>query len=106
MSEVVFMTPEDARYGFSLAGSLQITIPAERAEELLQQTIADSDIGVVVIDERLVKAIGEKRFAELEGRWQGLLVTLPSPKSARGGEEDYLQQQIKRALGYHVRLQL
>jgi V/A-type H+-transporting ATPase subunit F len=67
--------------------------------------MADPDIGVVVIDERLVRAIPEQRFAELEERWFGLLVTLPAPERM-AGEEDHLQRLIRRALGYHVRLQL
>ena len=105
MTEVVFITPEDARYGFSLAGTMQLTVAAEQAEELLRQTIAEADVGVVVIDERLVKAIDAKYFSELEEHWLGLLVTLPAPKRETV-EEDYLQRLIKRALGYHVRLQL
>jgi V/A-type H+-transporting ATPase subunit F len=106
MNEVVFITAEDARYGFSLAGLQQLTVAAERAEELLRQTIADADVGVVVIDERLVKTIDAKYFTELEKHWRGLLVTLPAPELVGGKEEDYLQRLIKRALGYHVRLQL
>ncbi len=106
MTGVVFMTPEDARYGFSLAGSMQLTIKPEQAEQMLRQTIADQDIGVVVIDERLVKTIAEKDFAELEQSWRGLLVTLPAPMHKVDAEEDYLQRLIRRALGYHVRLQI
>ena len=105
MTEVVFITAEDARYGFSLAGTQQLTVAAERAEELLRQTIADADVGVVVIDERLVRSIDAKYFSELEKSWRGLLVTLPAPELL-GGSDDYLQRLIRRALGYHVRLQL
>lgn len=104
MSEVVFITPEDAHYGFSLAGSRQLTIALGQAEARLCETLADQDVGVVVIDERLVKMIDEKRFAELETGWRGLLVTLPAPEPGRA--EDALQSLIRRALGYHVRLQL
>lgn len=106
MSEVVFITPEDARYGFSLAGTVQLTVDAEHAEELLRQTTADEDIGVVVIDERLVEAIDEKYYRQLEEHWRGLLVTLPAPERGAAGAEDSLQRLIRRALGYHVRLQL
>lgn len=105
MTEVVFITAEDARYGFSLAGTQQLTVVAERAEELLRQTLADADVGVVVIDERLVKSIDATYFSALEKSWRGLLVTLPAPEHLTGGE-DYLQRLIRRALGYHVRLQL
>jgi len=104
MSEVLFMTPADARYGFSLAGAQQLNIPVREAEAQLCQVMKDKDIGVVVIDERLVKAIDEKRFAELDAAWHGLLVTLPAPELL--AEEDALQRLIRRALGYHVRLQI
>ena len=104
MSEVLFLTPKDARYGFSLAGTRQLTIPLAEAETQLREAMADRDVGVLVVDERLVNSIGEKRFAELESSWRGLLVTLPAPEQI--GEEDALQRMIRRALGYHVRLQL
>ena len=106
MKEVAFITPEDARYGFSLAGAKQLTVAADKAERLLRETIADETVAVVVIDERLLKAIDSKLFSELEKNWRGLLVTLPAPEWDTDGEEDYLQRLIKRALGYHVRLQL
>lgn len=106
MAGVVFMTAEDARYGFSLAGSRQLTSKPEQAEGLLRKTVADPDIGVIVIDERLVRALPEDDFAELEANWRGLLVTLPAPVLTAEAEEDYLQRLIQRALGYHVRLQL
>ncbi len=104
MSEVIFITTGDARYGFSLAGSQQLIITPAEAETQVIASMADKDVGVLVLDERLVQAIGEKRLAELEAGWQGMLVTLPAPEA--GGEEDALQRMIRRALGYHVRLQL
>lgn len=105
MSQVVFMTTQDARYGFSLAGATQLTLAPKQAEVVLRQTLADSDVKVVVIDERLVRAIDAKDFSELEQEWHGLLVTLPAPLH-EAGAEDHLQRLIRRALGYHVRLQL
>jgi vacuolar-type H+-ATPase subunit F/Vma7 len=105
MSAVVFITSEDARYGFSLAGTLQLTVTPDKAEALLHQTLADSNLGVVVIDERLVKAIDPEHYSALEANWRGLLVTLPAPQRGKA-EEDDLQRLIRRALGYHVRLQI
>ncbi|MDT8419612.1 MAG: V-type ATP synthase subunit F [Desulfuromonadales bacterium] len=105
MKGVVFITPEDARHGFSLAGTAQLTVNAEQAEELLRRTLDDTDVGVVVIDERLVRAIDAKHYRDLEQSWRGLLVTLPAPQRDAAAD-DYLQRLIKRALGYHVRLEL
>ena len=105
MTGVSVITAEDARYGFSLAGAMQQTCSVDQAEETLLRVMADPDVAVVVIDERLVRAIPEHRFAELEERWFGLLVTLPAPERMVG-EEDHLHRLIRRALGYHVRLRV
>ena len=105
MTEVVFITSDDARFGFSLAGTMQVTVAEEKAEEQLRQIMTDSDVGVIVIDERLVKAIDVKHYSALEKGWKGVMVTLPAPEREMV-EEDYLHRLIKRALGYHVRLQI
>ncbi|HKJ05113.1 MAG TPA: V-type ATP synthase subunit F [Geopsychrobacteraceae bacterium] len=105
MTGVRFITTEDARHGFSLAGTIQQTCALDKAEETLCQAMADPDVGVMVIDERLVRAISEPRFAELEDKWNGVLVTLPAPERI-ADEEDHLHRLIRRALGYHVRLQI
>lgn len=105
MKEIVFITPYDARYGFSLSGIPQHEVSPAEAEELLLQVMAEPDSGVVVIDERLVAGIGEERFREMERRWYGILIVLPAPE--KGAEaEDYALRLIRRAIGYHVRLQL
>lgn len=105
MTGVRFITAEDARYGFSLAGTMQQICAVDKAEETLCRAMADPDVAVVVIDERLVREIPEHRLAELEEHWFGVLVTLPAPERI-GGEEDHLHRLIRRALGYHVRLQI
>ena len=104
MNRVVFLTAADARLGFSLAGMQQLSLEPQQAEEVLIPLMAEPDVAVVVIDERLLRQLGEKRLAELEKDWPGLLVTLPAPIGMAEGE-DRLQRIIRRALGYHVRLQ-
>ncbi len=106
MKRVVFLTGEDARFGFSLAGMQQLAISAHKAESTLRQLMGDGTIAVVVIDERLLRQIPEVRLTELEADWAGLVVTLPAPIAGEDLGEDRLQRLIRRALGYHVRLQL
>jgi vacuolar-type H+-ATPase subunit F/Vma7 len=107
MRDLVFLTPADARHGFTLAGARQLVVSAEEAEETLRQALADPDTKVAVIDERLLAGIAEDRFQEMERRWFGVLIVLPAPEKA--GEElaeDYALRLIRRAIGYHVRLQV
>lgn len=106
MKKVVFLTPSEASPGFALAGVTHYTASSDEAEQLLKKVIEDPDTGVAVIDERLASAIDDDRFREVEMRWSGILLVLPSPVA--GGEqmeEDYIERLVRRAIGYHVRLQ-
>lgn len=104
MKSVVFITPPDARFGFSLSGVIQQTVAPEQAEDVLREVLEEPDTGVVVIDERLLAGIGEERFREMERLWYGVLLILPAPEKRGAEVEDYLQRLIRRAIGYHVRL--
>ena len=103
MKGIVVITPPDARYGFSLAGAAQFTSAPAEAEAAVQRAMGDPQCGVVIIDERLVAAIGDERFREMEQRWFGVLVVLPAPGKLEK-EEDYAERLIRRIIGYHVRL--
>jgi V/A-type H+/Na+-transporting ATPase subunit F len=105
MNRVVFITPRDARYGFSLSGALQHVTVQDDVEAALRKAIEDPDSGVVIIDERLVGAIGDERFREMEQRYSGVLLVLPAPERY-GGAEDYAERLIRKVIGYQVRLNL
>ena len=105
MKRIVVITPPDARYGFSLAGVSQVVAAPDEAAAALQRAMHDPECGVVIVDERLVGAMGDERFRELEGRWAGVLVVLPAPERL-GAEEDYAERLIRKVIGYHVRLNL
>ena len=106
MKKIVFITPPGARHGFSITGVVQYTCVPEEAEATLRRMLADPDSGVVAIDERLLAGIEEKRFREMERRWFGVLIVLPAPEELGAeAEEDYAMRIIRRAIGYHVRLQ-
>jgi vacuolar-type H+-ATPase subunit F/Vma7 len=77
----------------------------EEAEQTLAKIMSDPDTGLVIIDERIIRRIDDEKMRETEGRWRGILLVLPSPvKSSE--VEDYATRLIRRAVGYHVRLQL
>lgn len=104
MKRVLFVTPPDARYGFSLGGTVQMVALPGEAEAIVRAALDDPENGVVVVDERLLPDIGDERFRELERRWFGILVVLPAPEAA-GEAADYALRLIRRAIGYQVRLQ-
>lgn len=106
MKKLVFMTPSDAEYGFSMAGVPQHVIESRDAEQAIENIMAEPDCGLLVIDERLIQDLPEERLRDLEQRWRGILLVLPSPEKPPAEVEDYAARLIRRAIGYHVRLKV
>lgn len=104
MKKIVFITPKDAEYGFSLAGVTQYAVTAIEVEAALKKALEEPDAGVVVIDERLTKGMSEERIREIEEKWYGVFLILPAPEKAVMEIEDYTLRLIKRAIGYHMRI--
>ena len=104
MKKVVFITLPDARHGFSLAGVPQLFTTGEGAGVILKETIAQSDIGLVILDERLVESVGQETLQDIEDEWHGILLTLPAPESPGIPRADYTALMIQRVIGYHLRL--
>lgn len=104
MKKIIFLTPSDAEYGFSLTGVTQYVINEKDAEDKLKNLLSQPDTGLVVIDERLIKGVNDERLRDMEERWFGVLLILPSPEKAALEAEDYALRLIRRAIGYHVRL--
>lgn len=104
MKRVVVLTPPDARCGFALTGVEQRTlVPAQLMAEL-RALIAESEVGLVIVDDRLAGAVPQPALRDLERESRGLLVRLPAPQPGVLPGEDYVLQLIRRAIGYQVRL--
>jgi len=106
MKRVMVITPPDAEHGFGLAGVSQRTAGAEEASTVLRKAAADPDNGLIVLDERLARAIGEDALKQVERNWPGVVVVLPLPARLPREGDDYAMRLIRRAIGYHVRLRL
>jgi V/A-type H+-transporting ATPase subunit F len=104
MKKIVFLTPCDALLGFSLAGIEQHTVDPSEAAQELETVLAGTDNGLVIVDERLMKGAVEDLIREREHTWDGILLVLPSPEKLPPEVEDYAARLIRRAIGYHVRL--
>lgn len=106
MRKIEFITPMDAEFGFGLAGMSQYAARQEDAEDLLEKIMSGPDAGLVIIDERMTRGIDDERMREIEDRWRGILLVLPSPVKPPAEVEDYAARLIRKAIGYHVRLKL
>ena len=106
MKKIAFISPPDASPGFGLAGVSRHVADTESAEPVFCAVKDEREVGLIVIDERLLKDLTEERLAELEQGWHGLHLIMPSPTTPPPEVEDYAARMIRRAIGYHVRLKL
>lgn len=104
MKKIVFITPVDADYGFSLAGVTQIAIPAQELQTTVKHITRQEEAGIVVVDERLMDGMSEEELHEAESRWSGVIIVLPAPDKGELEGEAYAIRLLRRAIGYHVRL--
>jgi V/A-type H+-transporting ATPase subunit F len=104
LKKIIAITPLDARFGFALAGVRQLIRVPQELDATLLELAGDPTTGVVIIDERLVAGAAQRRIEDLERRWPGLAVVLPTPGKPARAAEDYALRLIRRAIGYQVRL--
>jgi vacuolar-type H+-ATPase subunit F/Vma7 len=104
VKKILVITPADAVHGFALAGVTQLIRAPEELDATLIGLLQDAETGVVVIDERLVAGAAQRRIADIERRWPGLVVVLPAPGKPVRPEQDYVLRLIRRAIGYQIRL--
>lgn len=104
MKNIFFITPQNTRYGFSLTGATQIQAVASELLETVEQLITKQKSGLLVVDERLLGKDHDQVIREIEKKWPGALIVLPSPDIVGEEEKDYARQLITKAIGYHVRL--
>jgi V/A-type H+-transporting ATPase subunit F len=106
VKKILVVTPAPSVAGFAMAGVMaREAVPLE-LPRLIDDAVADTSVGVLAIDERVIGRQVQERIREIERRWHGAVVILPSPSKPAGPEEDYAQRLIRRAIGYQVRVQL
>lgn len=115
MKKMVFITTADAEYGFLLGGAPQVIAERPQADDALSSALIDPDMGLVIVDERLLapkagetaeEGISPERLRRVEQDWEGVLLVLPAPERPQEAAEDYATRLIRRAIGYHVRINL
>jgi V/A-type H+-transporting ATPase subunit F len=106
MKKIVFITPDEAEYGFQLAGVSQIVSDEENIETVIREVTGQSESGLIIVDERLLKAFTEEELQKIEEAFPGIILDLPAPERPEIEIEDYAARLIKRAIGYHVKLTL
>lgn len=92
--------------GFELAGLRADTaIDGASARVCLAVLADDPDVGLVLLEERLQRALPVDFAQRLERRARPLVATFPSPHFGAGqAAEEAVLELLRRAIGYRVRM--
>ncbi|MFB6079843.1 MAG: V-type ATP synthase subunit F [Haloferacaceae archaeon] len=98
--EIAVIGSPEFTSGFRLAGVRKVenVRDEEKAEALdgaVERTLADDDVGIVVMRDDDLEYLSRSVRREVEGSIEPVLVTLGSEGAGSGG----LREQIKRAIG-------
>lgn len=104
---VQVVCPPEVAAGFALAGlpASSAATPAE-GNARVQALLARSDVGVILLDDRLHAALSSDLHRELARRPVPVVVPFPSPGWAPRpeGPDAYIIELLRQAIGYRVRL--
>ncbi|MFI5310993.1 MAG: V-type ATP synthase subunit F [Gemmatimonadales bacterium] len=103
----VLATPAIAA-GFRLAGlTVDEVATSGEAGTKLVLAAAQPDVGILLVEQKLLDAMPEVTRREAERRALPILVPIPEPSwgAAAGDAESYILELLRRSIGYRVRLQ-
>jgi V/A-type H+/Na+-transporting ATPase subunit F len=93
--------------GFSLAGLRSVdAASAELARERLQELLAATDVGVVLMEEGFYECLPEDLRRQLGRRPLPMVVPFPEPAwtGVAEGADAYIVELLRQVIGYRVRL--
>ena len=93
--------------GFELAG-LSVTRAEDgaAAAEAIRRWAAESDVGVVLVDDGLYRALPSDFLARLDRQALPIVAPVPTPRwDERSEAEAYILEILRQAIGYRVRPQ-
>jgi vacuolar-type H+-ATPase subunit F/Vma7 len=91
--------------GFELAG-LVVTRADDgaTAAEAVRRWAADSDVGALLVDDTLYRALPRDLLTRLDRQGLPLIAPIPAPRwDERSEAEAYILEILRRAVGYRVR---
>ena len=91
--------------GFELAGlAVARADDAASAAEVVKRWAADPDVGVVLVDDGLYRALPRELLRRLDHQALPVVASVPTPRwDERSEAEAYILDILRQAIGYRVR---
>jgi len=102
MYKFMVVTDPDTAAGFRLAGAEVIeAAAAQEARKIIPPLLHRDDTGIIAVNEDFIQALDEKLMNRIERTYRPIII--PIPKRARtGGGPGYLENLLRRAVGYNI----
>ena len=90
--------------GFELAGIVVDTADEASAGDAMKRLAAEPAVGVVLVEERLRRAVPDEVLQCLDRQASTIVVAFPSPSwEGPSAAEEYVLELLRQAVGYRVR---
>ncbi len=102
MYKFVIVTDSDRASGFRLAGVEVLEAGStEEARKIIPPLLYKDDIGIVAVNEEYMLSLDEKLMDRIEKMHRPLIIPIPS-KSKEVDRRTYIEQLLRRAIGYNI----
>ena len=102
MYKFVVVTDSDRASGFRLAGvEVLEAASTEEARKIIPPLLYKDDIGIVAVNEEYMLSLDEKVMDRIEKMHRPLIIPIPS-KSKEVDRRTYIEQLLRRAIGYNI----
>jgi vacuolar-type H+-ATPase subunit F/Vma7 len=93
--------------GFRLAGAEVEELEEGEEAQRFQDLVADASLGVLAVEQELLERVPEPLLQRIGREGVPVLIPFVSPKrwEEAGRGEEYVATLIRRAIGYHVKIQ-
>ena len=91
--------------GFELAGlAVERASDGQAAAQAVRRWAGDADVGVVLVDDQLYKALPNDLLRMLDRQSVPVIASVPGPRwDERSDAEAYIFEILRQAIGYRVR---
>jgi V/A-type H+-transporting ATPase subunit F len=102
MYKFIVVTDPDTAAGFRLAGAEVIeAADAQEAKKIIPPLFHRDDIGIIAVNEDFIQVLEEKLMNRIERAYRPIVIPIPK-RAHTGGGPGYLENLLRRAVGYNI----
>jgi len=102
MYKFIVVTDPETAAGFRLAGAEVIeAADAQEAKKIIPPLFHRDDIGIIAVNEDFIQVLEEKLMNRIERAYRPIVIPIPK-RAHTGGGPGYLENLLRRAVGYNI----